>query len=154
MDKNPDDIIRASLRYERHANGLYDVTTFRDEYSITLRPFRTTPLESGDSARARAAFVGWLASRNGGNMPGIADALSGVAPRRLILNWPGIANTALALLGWALFALSLGWVPQATRNWRKRRHDRALNEGRCPRCGYSIYGITTGICPECGKLLT
>ncbi|MBX3387845.1 MAG: hypothetical protein KF691_00170 [Phycisphaeraceae bacterium] len=154
MNKNPDDIIRASLQYERHANGLYDVTSFRDEYTVTLRPFRSTPLSSDESARARAAFVGWLASKNGGNMPGVAEALSPVTPPRLILNWSGIANSALALIGWALFALSLGWVSPAVRSWRRRRHDLALRNGRCPRCGYSIYGISTGICPECGKLLT
>lgn len=154
MDKNPDDIVRALLQYERHARGMYDVTSFWDEYTISLRPFGNAVLSSDESARARAAFVGWLASKNGGNMKGVADALTDVAPRRLILNWPGVANSAIAFVGWALFVLSLGWVPQAVRNRRKRRHDRALNEGRCPRCGYSIYGINTGICPECGKLLT
>jgi len=153
MEKNPDDVVRAFLNYERHAGGLYDVTTFDDEYTITLRPFSTNPLTTDESARARAAFVGWLASRNGGNMPGVADALSEVAPRRWILNWPGIANTGIAVIGWPLFVLSLGWAPPLVRDWRKRRRERALNEGRCPRCGYEIYGLRDGVCPECGKPL-
>lgn len=151
MEKNPDDVIRAILTYERHAAGLYDVTSFRDEYTITLRPFRRTPLTSDESARAKAAFVGWLASKSGGNMLGIAESLSPVGEQRVILNWPGIANTALAIIGWSLFAVSLGWVAPAARAWRKRRSDRALGEGRCPRCGYAIYGLRDGVCPECGK---
>lgn len=153
MEKNPDDVVRAVLTHERHASGLYDVTSFRDEYTITLRPFRNTPLTSDEAARARAAFVGWLASKNGGNMPGIAESVSPVTENRQILNWPGIVNTALAIVGWALFALSLGWVGPSIRSWRKRRSDRALSEGRCPRCGYAIYGLRAGVCPECGKAL-
>lgn len=153
LDKDSDDVVRASLEYERHAQGLYDVTSFDDEYTIRLRPFSDTPLTTQERAHARAAFVGWLASKQGGNMPGIADVLSEVAPKRLILNWPGIANTAIAMVGWPLFLISLGWVPQKARNWRKRRHVRALSEGRCPRCGYEVYGLRDGVCPECGKPL-
>lgn len=153
LSKDPDDIIRAILKYERHADGLYDVTSFEDEYTIELRPLSRRNLPTEEAARARAAFVGWIGSKRGGDMPGVADALSDVAPKRMILNWSGIANSAIALIGWPLFVLSLGWVPQMARDWRKRRGERALSEGRCPRCGYEIYGLKDGVCPECGKPL-
>lgn len=153
MEKNADDVIRVFLDYERHAGGLYDVTSFDDEYTIRFRPFSTTPLTNEDSARARAAFVGWLGSRNGGNMPGIAETLSEGPPKRWIPNWPGIANTATAAIGWPLFVLSLGWVPPKIREWRASRRQRALNDGRCPLCGYEICGLKDGVCPECGKPL-
>ena len=146
-------MIRVFLDYERHAGGLYDITSFDDEYTIRFRPFSATPLTNEESAGARAAFVGWLGSKNGGNMPGIAEVLSDVAPKRWILNWPGIANTAIAVVGWPLFVLSLGWMPPMLHNRRCRRQQLALSEGRCPRCGYEIYGLRAGVCPECGKPL-
>lgn len=153
MDKNADDVIRAFLDYERHARGLYDVTSFEDEYTIRFRPFSATPLTKEESDRARAAFAGWLGSKNGGNMPGIAEALSDAAPKRWIPNWPGIANAAIAAIGWPLFVLSLGWVPPTVRDWQTRRRQHALNKGRCPKCGYEIGGLKSGVCPECGKPL-
>lgn len=153
MEKNPDDVVRALLDYERHASGLYDVTSFRDEYSLRLRPFAKNPLTREETAHARAAFVGWLGSKAGGNMPGIADALSEVAPSRTVLNLPGIANTAIAVVGWPLFLFSLGWVPGWFHDWQRRRRQRSLSEGRCPRCGYEVYGLKDGVCPECGEPL-
>ncbi len=153
LQKNPDDVVKAKLTHERHAGGLYDITTFRDEFTIDLTRLSGPPLTTDESARARAAFVGWIGSKDGGNMPGIAEAISDIAPPRTIVNWPGITNTSIALVGWPLFIISLGWIPPAARAWRKRRNARILGEGRCPRCGYEVYGLKDGICPECGRLL-
>lgn len=51
-------------------------------------------------------------------------------------------------LDWAIFALlsaTLILGPSAIRRvWRSRR-------GHCTKCNYDLAGITTGICPECGK---
>lgn len=153
LEKDPNDVVRGYLNYERHASGLYDITSFRDEYAIEIRPFRGAALTTERAARARAAFVGWIGSKRGANLPGVAEALSDVAPSRRALNWPGIANSALALVGWTLFVVSLGWVPGAIRGWRRRRAEHLLSLGKCPRCKYEIYGLKDGVCPECGKPL-
>lgn len=153
MEKNPDDVVRAILNYERRARGLYDVTWFDDEYTVWLRPFSSQQLGADESARARAAFVGWIGAKSGANQPGIAEALSEIAPNRAILNWPGIANTAFAAIGWPLFGISLGWIPRVLRDRRERRRVRVLRAGLCPRCGYAILGLKEQVCPECGKPL-
>lgn len=33
---------------------------------------------------------------------------------------------------------------------RPRRTERRRAEGRCLRCGYSLHGNLSGVCPECG----
>lgn len=55
--------------------------------------------------------------------------------------WPRLALLALAL--WAALELSAwGW------RWAVRRRRRG--QGRCARCGYSLRGVSSSTCPECG----
>ncbi len=153
VQRNPDDVVVAHLFYQRVAHGLYDVTSFTNKYELELRPISALTLLPDEASRARTAFIGWLESKDGGNRPGAADILRGTAPQSARPNWPGIINTVLAAAGWLLFVLSLGWVPGALRARRSRRNARALQEGRCPRCGYEVYGLRGGVCPECGRVL-
>lgn len=150
LQKNADDVIRAELIYERHAQGLYDVTSFRDEYSVRLRPLGKAPLSAADESKAKAAFAGWLGSKRGGNVPTAAEAISGVDPDLVMVNWPGIMNTVGAGTVLVLFLVSLAWVPRAIGDARARRTARLLRAGRCPRCKYEIAGLA-GVCPECGR---
>jgi len=75
-----------------------------------------------------------------------------------------ILDLAAAVLVFALSfdGLSGAYVP-ATRKCNDcgrtfsaprepRRPDRKLDE--CRRCGYSLIGNTSGVCPECGRKLT
>jgi hypothetical protein len=62
---------------------------------------------------------------------------------------PSVAGLRVWLhLGWALAACAMAPAIAGLRWWR-RRHHRPMNP--CPRCGYSLIGNTSGVCPECGE---
>lgn len=153
LHKDADDVFRAQLVYQRIAGGLYDITSFTDLYELELRPMGTRVLTPAETASATAAFAGWLSSKEGANRPNAAEAIRGITPRPWKPHWPGIVHTALAAIVWVLFLASLAWIPDWLRAIRRRRRRDSLMAGRCPSCGYEIYGLQHDICPECGKLL-
>lgn len=68
-------------------------------------------------------------------------ATGGGVTRRVL--WKGVANDASVILAATLLVYSLGWV-----RWRRRTPD-----GKCPKCGYDLAGLTSRKCPECGVFL-
>ena len=153
VQRNPDDIVRAHLSYQQIAGGLYDITTLTDQYELELRPITSRTLTPAELGAARAAFAGWVSSKDGGAMPGAGDAIRQIGPAPWKFHVPGVIHSIAALIGWCLFLYSLGWLGPWYRQNRKRRRANTLREGRCPSCGYEVYGLTGDICPECGKLL-
>lgn len=63
----------------------------------------------------------------------------GIVPLRVLVGGMAVNSTiagGLAFAPWALFVF-------ARRKWRQRC-------GRCVRCGYTLVGVSSGLCPECG----
>jgi hypothetical protein len=52
--------------------------------------------------------------------------------------------------GWTIAAASLSLIGAVLLLWSLFR-DRARGRKRCPRCWYDMSGVTSLICPECGK---
>lgn len=71
--------------------------------------------------------------------------------------WGGYIHNAAAAVGAIGLVLSLAWVPEgwraARRNLAAARGRRRLERGQCPACGYSVAGLSAGVCPECGLVL-
>ncbi len=61
--------------------------------------------------------------------------------------WSGLLLNAVALL--MVAALGYGFFTRAQRTIRLER----LASGRCPVCKYSIEGLPTDRCPECGSII-
>jgi hypothetical protein len=59
-----------------------------------------------------------------------------------------VSGTYIAVPSWACTSLTL-IVPLVWARNQYRRHKES-RIGRCRRCGYSLTGNTSGICPECG----
>lgn len=66
-------------------------------------------------------------------------AIAGLAPANVLWG-PYCANVAIYALGLTVLRL----VPPWLRRWVRRRR------GCCLKCGYSLTGNASGICPECG----
>jgi hypothetical protein len=60
---------------------------------------------------------------------------------------PGYVIMALPVAGVPFLGVAL---PTAYLFWRDRRYPR----GHCQTCGYDLTGNTSGVCPECGELVT
>ncbi len=61
--------------------------------------------------------------------------------------WSGYLHNTFSAASALGLLVSLGWIPA---RWRQFRRGSALQRGVCPTCGYSLAGLTTPICPECG----
>jgi hypothetical protein len=60
--------------------------------------------------------------------------------------WPGLAwNTLIYAATW--FSVLFG----AYQFWRTARSTLRRRRNQCPACGYSLAGVATNLCPECGK---
>ena len=72
--------------------------------------------------------------------------------RAIWLAWGAIGGVVVFNLGWllagALFIWPAAWSLRQLRCARLR--ERRRREGRCGACGYSLHGIATARCPECG----
>ncbi len=62
----------------------------------------------------------------------------------LLLTVAGLLLIGGAVWGWSIAFRLLGSVERCRREW--------LN--LCTRCGYSLRGNTTGVCPECGAAVS
>ncbi|MBY0111361.1 MAG: hypothetical protein K2Y21_00960 [Phycisphaerales bacterium] len=151
LRRDPDDVLRANISYQRVARGWLDVVRFDDLYELDFRPVGRKNPSDADVAAARAAVLGWLDSHDQGNKPRIAAALRNPEAARHEWNTPGVVNTAALVLFFVLLLISFAWVPRVVRDRRAARRARAIAQGLCPRCGYALGGLPT--CPECGERL-
>lgn len=62
--------------------------------------------------------------------------------------WSGYIAVALRVASLALLGVLV--VMGMAAVWNERRRHRRKAHGQCPRCGYSLAGVTAGRCPECG----
>ena len=76
-------------------------------------------------------------------------------PRHVYPEWfVSIQMTVTILVGflvggWCIRALAVGRVER-----QRRQRDESLKGGKCPVCGYSLYGLPEPRCPECGERFT
>ncbi len=90
-----------------------------------------------ESAVVDAALDSWYAPNLAGYRPG--------EPVRVGVVWSGVILNILCLC-W-ISAFLYGFVTRKQRTIRLER----LKQGRCPICRYSIEGLPTHRCPECGS---
>jgi rRNA maturation endonuclease Nob1 len=62
-----------------------------------------------------------------------------------------VVTLGVLLLAVAIVAVFLGYV--AFTEIRYRRSQRLAFQDRCPACGYSLSGLRSDTCPECGGLV-
>ena len=86
-----------------------------------------------------ATLQSWYAPSLVGYRPG--------KPVRKTIVWSGVLMNAA--LVFAVSAFCFGFVTRGQRSVRLER----LKLGRCPICKYSIEGLPTDRCPECGSLV-
>ena len=55
------------------------------------------------------------------------------------------------LMAGAVAVLPLTWTFVKGRHWIVQR--KRMRTDSCPACGYNLTGNTSGVCPECGKLI-
>jgi hypothetical protein len=58
-----------------------------------------------------------------------------------------IRGVVINVVAWTIPA---GLVVGCIFEWRDRKRRRWVAEGRCGKCGYSLFGISSARCPECG----
>ncbi|MEK6799431.1 MAG: hypothetical protein AABZ12_10730 [Planctomycetota bacterium] len=58
----------------------------------------------------------------------------------------GVGLLVLLTIGLTLLAIYLVWRDGYVKGWRKARERPPV----CPKCGYSLRGLTHCRCPECG----
>jgi len=104
-----------------------------------------TPLTPELDARFRPGIAGEI-ERCWGDTE-LADLIrAGAGPvSRPIIG--GYIHNAATLGLAAIFLWSLRWVGYAQDDYRRRE---ARAAGLCPSCGYSLAGLPSGPCPECG----
>lgn len=101
-------------------------------------------------ADARVAFLDWLVETQS-LPPAEAVRLRPGNIRHSETAWLGVAHSLAALLVALTLILSLGWIPRLIdRLTRDNSRDALIARGLCPNCRYSIRGLNSGICPECG----
>jgi hypothetical protein len=106
---------------------------------------------AGEIGRARKAYLAWLASPAGGNLPADAAivAVDDVVEQRLLL--PALLKNAGTLAAAGVLLLSLRGMPDYLRVWVAGRR---LRRGRCGVCRYDLSATARGPdgvqCPECG----
>jgi hypothetical protein len=61
------------------------------------------------------------------------------------------SRTCVLVIPWPIVLLLTGVPPLYwTLRWRNRRRAIAASRLPCRKCGYSLIGNTSGVCPECG----
>jgi hypothetical protein len=140
-------VLQANVYSERL--GLWAVT--HERWDASVDPKFGQGLSAGQVRDSRQQVVEQLATRPGWLTPDIAARLRSSDYKGIIVLPVGVVHDGLALAGLAAFVGSLAWVPAALRERRQRR---MLALGRCPGCAYSLSGLESVVCPECGGTLS
>lgn len=149
LSRNPLSLHWAAIglyREDRLQTGWWALTSEQTQYTISLENMVESPLPTQNNREARAAFSDWLQSTH--SVPELVaqDLRNANFSSRTPISTGYIHNTMSVLVLIALL-LSCQWIPRYTRAViRARRRSR----GRCPHCDYSLQGLSTGSCPECG----
>jgi hypothetical protein len=147
---SPRDVFAVHLHTRRSASGLWAMTSRTLTAQALVIPMASArTLETAQQVR-QSVRPSWGDAIS--NAEAEAVVQTGRSARTEIL-WLGYLINLLTLACIAGFVCSLAWVPRAFRLARRNRRRRALDRGRCPKCGYAIAGLPEPMCPECGELL-
>jgi hypothetical protein len=70
--------------------------------------------------------------------------------RRFDNSWSKLAAVSFGYPAGALMLLPSAWLVM----WRRRRERRLRGAGFCFSCGYNLTGNVSGVCPECGTVIS
>jgi hypothetical protein len=151
LRSTPDDVALLTYCPQRRLGGWLAPTREIVEKKVEFdesRIARDRPPGSRD--RARAAFVEWLGASRRPYTSDSREIAAGDVHRVTILPSGYLLNISVAA-AFALLLYSMLWL-QRIPGWLAERHRRrSVARGACPSCGYSIGGLPSTVCPECGK---
>jgi hypothetical protein len=102
-----------------------------------------TPQQAATARRSLCSMLGergWISTQD-------ADRLQRQDVQETRWKAAGFLHDTLAAIVACAFVCSLRWIPESLQRFRARR---LLSRGLCPSCRYSLAGLETGVCPECG----
>lgn len=149
-----DQLVSVALRTRSRLVGLFAPSTHRDELDMRLNSviYNDSNRAIVDREQLRRPYAEFLASVPG-QQKAAGRLLRGEDVQRSV-HWIGVLHNIVMLILTALFVRSLAWVPETLRRiGRGRRAALLRRRSLCPNCKYSINGLTTQICPECGTAL-
>lgn len=145
--QRPRDLVEFTIRSGEFQTGLYAPTQFVKYHEVEVKELGTpSAFTPEELARARGVFIDWTSTLGRAH-----DQYAREKDYRTSTPlWRGYLHNALALLALLAFIYSVWWnlLPST---WRERARGRRLARGLCPRCAYSVRGLTADRCPECGE---
>lgn len=113
----------------------------REEYQVAVSDGQLVISANRFSLQRKMAFPDW----NAGSISLEPDAFATRLKTPLLTVSPAVA------FGSQMTLLAAIWAWPVRRFARRRRR---MRENRCLRCDYDLRGNQSGVCPECGTVLT
>lgn len=145
INQSPGSVLLLEFWGRTYRSGLWAIT--REMQTYTINTAYGSNFSAQQLAQARTAFVNDLATATPRLTPAARDSLKTANYQHTKLLWRGYVHDGITIFCLALFLLSLRWIPRTPAYFRARRAARGL----CPHCGYSLSGLSTTTCPECGR---
>lgn len=147
------DCVHVGLLARTRESGFWAPMTRTETFRMEVAPVRgvdTVP-EGGDRDQLKLAYAAFLRDQ-ADREDDAAKLLQGEYERRSIV-WVGVLHNIASIVVAMLWLRSLAWVRDVPRWWRQQQQSSMLGRKLCPSCRYSIEGLTTQTCPECGSPL-
>jgi hypothetical protein len=157
VEKRPQDVLGCGYSVRIIRRGMWypsnELATRQVQITSMMPDESMNNFAPGELDRARKAYLDWLASPSGGNVPHEAALVAeGDSIEQSMVIGAVLRNTG-TLLAAGLLLLSLWGMPDYVRVWLASRR---IRKGRCGVCKYDLRGIERGEeglkCPECGAV--
>ena len=146
ISQDPGSVLLLRIHHGHRERGLWAVTAVDDVYFVTTK--WGEDFSESERMAARELAVALLTR----DVPSeIARALGKQDVERHATRWWGYGIDAATLLLLAGFLYSLTWLPAVPALTRAYRTRRLLARNLCPSCRYSLAGLDSAVCPECGR---
>jgi hypothetical protein len=147
VQARPRDVFMARYYQQAGGAGFFAVTEWRRTQWVDITPM-ASPADPAELGLVRALAVRALFRGEDIDHARILETKDVRQSRRL---WSGYAINLVTLLCIAAFVRSLWWVKTARQFLASARRRSRVRKALCTHCGYSIAGLTSAMCPECGR---